>query len=130
MDSQRDQIKTEWKDEMWNRKWLSNFYLNRQNSQGGDLALGVEKDIESTLVICGRWWCGSFVSSSSIRRNSCKMIVGYGPQENDKLEKKNNFWEFIENGAEFNGQGVIMQMDDGWKSICCRFSGKWSKPSK
>ena len=26
------------------------FYLNRQNSQGGEIALGVSKDFESTLV--------------------------------------------------------------------------------
>ena len=26
------------------------FYLNRQNSQGGGIALGVSKDFESTLV--------------------------------------------------------------------------------
>ena len=29
------------------------FYLSRQESQGGGLALGVDKDIESTLIRAG-----------------------------------------------------------------------------
>ena len=26
-----------------------------------------------------------------------RIVVGYGPQENNAIEKKRNFWSFIEN---------------------------------
>ena len=43
-----------------------------------------------------------------------RIILGYGPQENALIEKKNRFWDFIENEineAELEGHGVIVQMD-------------------
>ena len=43
-----------------------------------------------------------------------RIIVGYGPQENEKIEKKRNFWNFVENEiheAELNDHGIILQMD-------------------
>jgi hypothetical protein len=43
-----------------------------------------------------------------------RIVVGYGPQENDAIEKKRNFWSFIENEiteAEINSQGIMIQMD-------------------
>ena len=43
-----------------------------------------------------------------------RVIVGYGPQENALVEKKQKFWSFLEeeiNQAEIEGQGVLLQMD-------------------
>ena len=43
-----------------------------------------------------------------------RIIVGYGPQENSLKEKKEHFWEFIEEEAvraDQEGQGLIIQMD-------------------
>ena len=40
--------------------------------------------------------------------------MGYGPQENATREKKNKFWDFLENEireAEVKDHGVILQMD-------------------
>ena len=43
-----------------------------------------------------------------------RVITAYGPQENALKEKKNKFWEFLEeevNIAELEGDGLIIQMD-------------------
>ena len=90
------------------------FYLNRQESQGGGLAIGIDKDIESTLVREGNDTIEALVLQAVIGKLSVKIIVGYGPQENALKEKKENFWEFLEhetNKAELAEQGVIIQMD-------------------
>ena len=43
-----------------------------------------------------------------------RIITAYGPQENEKKAKKDDFWEFLENevnSAEFVEDGLIIQMD-------------------
>ena len=90
------------------------YYLNRQDSQGGGLALGVDKEIESTLVREGNDTTEAIVVQVFIEKLCIKIIVGYGPQENATKEKKEKFWEFIEeeaNKAEIEDQGLIIQMD-------------------
>ena len=90
------------------------FYLNRQKSQGGGLALGVEKNIESTLIRDGNDEVEVISVQVVLGGIPVRLITGYGPQENDIIEKKKNFWKFIENEiyeAELNDHGVILQMD-------------------
>ena len=62
---------------------------------------GIDKtEITSVLVIIGEI--------------PVRIILGYGPQENAAIEKKQKFWEFLEqeiSEAEILGQGVILQMD-------------------
>ena len=89
------------------------FYLNRQDSQGGGLAIGVYKEIESTLVREGDDNIGVTVVQVYIEKLCIQIIVGYGPQENATKEKKEQFWEFIEeeaNKAELEDHGLIIQM--------------------
>ena len=43
-----------------------------------------------------------------------RVVTAYGPQENALKNQKDKFWEFIEeevNNAEFEGNGLIIQMD-------------------
>ena len=90
------------------------YYLNRQNSQGGGLALGVLKTIESALVRDGDDNLEVISINALLGEVSTRVIVGYGPQESDNIEKKKNFWNFIENEvyeAELQNQGIMLQMD-------------------
>ena len=90
------------------------FYLNRQKSQGGGVALGVEKNIESTLIREGDDELEVISVQVVLGDVPVRIVVGYGPQENDKIEKKKNFWEFLEkeiHEAELNEHGFILQMD-------------------
>ena len=90
------------------------FQLNRQKSQGGGLALGVLKSIESALIRDGDDDIEVLSVYALLGDIPTRVIVGYGPQESDTVEKKRNFWNFLENEineAELENQGLMLQMD-------------------
>ena len=90
------------------------YYLSRQDSQGGGLALGVQKDIESTLVTEGNDETEVLSVQVVVGKIPVRIVLGYGPQENAPIDKKNRFWEAIEkevSQAEIEGHGVLLQMD-------------------
>ena len=88
--------------------------MYRQNSQGGGLAIGIDKEIESTLVREGNDDIEAFVVQVVLGKIPVKIIVAYGPQENALKEKKDKFWGFLEEEAykaELLDQGLLIQMD-------------------
>ena len=90
------------------------FYLNRQISQGGGIALGVEKSLESTLLNEGEKDIEVLSVKIFVEKFPIRIVTAYGPQENDLVDKKHRFWEFIENevnNAELEEEGIILQMD-------------------
>ena len=90
------------------------FYLSRQKSQGGGVALGVNKIFESTLLNEGDDETEVISVLVMVGSTAIRVIVGYGPQENASKDKKEKFWEFIENEvvqAESEHHGVIIQID-------------------
>ena len=90
------------------------FYLSRQKSQGGGIAVGINKMFQSTLISEGDDETEAISVLVVVGDIPIRVIVGYGPQENAPKEKKENFWEFIEKEviqAETEGQGIIIQMD-------------------
>ena len=90
------------------------YYLNRQNKHGGGLAVGIENNIESTLIREGDDNIEALSIQIILKQLPVRIIVGYGPQENDNIDKKTQFWNFIEqeiNEAEIAEHGIILQMD-------------------
>ena len=90
------------------------FYKSRQESQGGGLAIGVSKILESTFVNEGDEGTEVMSIVVVVGKIEIRVLVGYGVQENASKEKKDKFWEFIENEvieAESQGQGILIQMD-------------------
>ena len=90
------------------------YYRNRQNSQGGGIALGVDKNLKSTLIREGDNETEAISVKIFLNDIEFRIITAYGPQENALKEQKEQFWEFIEqeiNAAELQGEGVIIQMD-------------------
>ena len=90
------------------------YYLSRQHSQGGGLALGVSKDIESALIREGD--DDTEILSVQIVAGDfpIRIVTGYGPQENSNSSKKEKFWEFLEQEliqAEIENQGLLVQID-------------------
>ena len=97
-----------------NSKDFQIYHLNRQNKQGGGLAVGVKNDIESTLIREGDDTTEALSIQIVLENMPIRIIVGYGPQENAEIEKKKKFWNFIENEifeAEVANHGIIFQMD-------------------
>ena len=90
------------------------YYLSRQESQGGGIALGVSKDLKSTLIKEGSDETEALSVKKCLEESEVRVITAYGPQENAPKEKKTKFWEYLEeevNCAELEGDGLIIQMD-------------------
>ena len=90
------------------------FYLSRQKSQGGGLAVGVSKMLESTLLSEGDDETEVVSVLVVVGDIPIRVIVGYGVQENAPREKKEKFWDFLEKEilqAETENQGVLIQID-------------------
>ena len=90
------------------------FYLNRQCSQGGGLAIGVNRDFESTLIREGNDDLETISIQILAGKIPIRTVLAYGPQENSKKEKKSLFWEYLEeevNQAELEEDGLVIQMD-------------------
>ena len=90
------------------------YYLSRQNMQGGGIAIGIDKMLESTMLNSGNDETEIMSVLVVIENISIRIIVAYGVQENASKEKKDRFWEFLEEEvfqAEKENQGVIIQMD-------------------
>ena len=90
------------------------YYLSRKEIQGGGIAIGVDREIESTLVREGNDSIEALVVQIVIDNFPIRIVVAYGPQENDLKEKKEEFWNFLEEEAtkaELIGCGFMVQMD-------------------
>ena len=87
---------------------------NRQESQGGGIAIGVDKDLKSTLIKEGEMETEAISVKIFLKDLEIRVITGYGPQENALKIQKERFWEFLEdeiNQAELEGDGAIVQID-------------------
>ena len=82
------------------------YYLNRKEKCGGGVAIGVEKGIESTLVNEGNDETECLVVKIEVKDIRIKIIGGYGPQENASKDKKEAFWNFLDEEVM-----VLIQMD-------------------
>ena len=90
------------------------FYLNRQTSQGGGIALGVNKDYDSTLIKEGNDETEAIAVKIFLKEMEVRTVCAYGPQETASKDKKDKFWEFLEEeviSAELEEDGLIIQMD-------------------
>ena len=90
------------------------YYLSRKESQGGGIAIGVIKDLESTLIREGDDQTEAMAVQVVVGELPISVITAYGPQENAIIEKKKKFCQFLEEEvcrAEFEGNGLILQMD-------------------
>ena len=96
---------------------LSNYqvyYLDSEKSQGGGVALGVNKDLESALIREGDDDTEVISVKVFMEKIPIRAIAAYAPQENEVKEKKEKFWDFLEkeaDDAEIEGDGLIVQMD-------------------
>ena len=90
------------------------YYKNRQESQGGGIALGVSKEFESTLIKEGEGEVEALSVKVFLKEIQVRAVTAYGPQENETVQLKNKFWAHLDlevAAAENYETGVIIQMD-------------------
>ena len=104
----QNQIKTE------SCKKFTIYELLRKKSNGGGLALGVHHDLQPAWVDQGDDEVEVIVVEVWVNDFPIRIVNGYGPQLSDSIERKQNFWAFIEKQVEnaiVAGAGLIIQMD-------------------
>ena len=71
------------------------YYLSRQKSQGGGLAIGVVKDFESTLIREGDDETEAMSVEVVVGPLPIRIINAYGAQETAPKEKKEKLWSLL-----------------------------------
>ena len=87
----------------------------RSNKNGGGLALGILKDLEPVWLKDG----GDLVEALTVKISldnsiDIRLTNAYGPQVYDNQDKKDKFWEYLENEVFYcknEGHGCLMMMD-------------------
>ena len=90
------------------------YELIRTSKQGGGLAIGALNEIEPAFISEGDDETEILVIEVKLNDLETSCINGYGPQENDGMEKKVKFWERIGNEVEdaiVNDKALLFQMD-------------------
>ena len=57
------------------------YYLSRQETQGGGIAIGILKDLESTLIREGKDQVEAMAVQVVIGELPCSIITAYGPRK-------------------------------------------------
>ena len=82
--------------------------------KGGGLAIGVLNTLEPSWINEGDDDAEALTVEIWIEGFPIRLICGYGPQEGDKTERKDKFWDYLNsevNNARNDGAKVIIQMD-------------------
>ena len=89
-------------------------HLRTVKTAGGGILMAVLQELSPALVRDG----GEFVEAITVDINVKKMQIvctsAYGPQEKDSLEKKTQFWDYLDEHAkraDLEGKGFILQGD-------------------
>ena len=85
-----------------------------KGQNGGGLALGVLNVLEPSWVSEGDDDAEAITIEIWVEGFPIRLVCAYGPQEGDKKERKNKFWEYLTTEAKKatkTGAGLIIQMD-------------------
>ena len=90
------------------------FELVRKSKGCGGLALGALHTLNPTWLGEGNDEIECLSIEITVQKLKIRCVVGYGPQEGDKNERKEKFWNHLDlevAAAENQGTGFILQMD-------------------
>ena len=91
------------------------FELVRESKDGGGgLAIGCLPELKPVLARKGCDKTEAMSVDISVQNMKIKCVIGYGPQENSKIEYKKNFWKYLEEEvitARDNNIGFILHID-------------------
>ena len=93
--------------------------LIRKNSGGGGLAIGVDKNLNPVWIDEGNDEVEVITVEARADDFRFRCVAAYGPQEGDKIEKKEQFWGKLNNeveNASTDDCGFILQMDGNMKA--------------
>ena len=93
-------------------------HLRSEKTAGGGIFMAVMKELNPALARDGGAEVEALTVDIHVKKMKISCITAYGPQEKDSREKKENFWQFLDEEAlraHNEGNGVIIQGDlDAW----------------
>ena len=90
------------------------FELVRKNKNGGGLAIGCLKELKPVWMREGNDDVEALSIEIVLKDMKIRCVVAYGCQENDLNDRKESFWEYLDDDvqqAAIAGSGFILQFD-------------------
>ena len=90
------------------------YELVRKDRNGGGLALGVAVELQPAWVREGDDGVEALSVIISLKNMEIRCCVAYGCQETEKIDKKENFWRYLDEEvlqSELSGTGFILHFD-------------------
>ena len=72
------------------------FELIRENKDGGGLALGCAKELQPVWIREGNSQTETLSVEIFVKNMKIRCCIAYGPQENDHVAKKEEFWNYLD----------------------------------
>ena len=94
--------------------YISYEHLRTEKTAGGGLYMAFKTDLNPALARDGGEEVEAITVDISIKKMQIVCTTAYGPQEKDPREKKDIFWQFLEEEAKrakHEGKGFILQGD-------------------
>ena len=82
--------------------------------RGGGLAIGALSDVKPVLIKQGDDDCECLSVQVEIGPMTIVCVVGYGPQLCDSSERKQKFWNYLEQEVQYSidkAAGIVIQID-------------------
>ena len=89
-------------------------HLRSEKTAGGGIFLAIEKGLSPALVRDGGQNIEAITVDISVKKMQITCVTAYGPQEKEASEKKDMFWQYLEEDAiraNYEGKGFILQGD-------------------
>ena len=90
------------------------FELIRKDKDGGGLALGCAQELQPVWLREGSNQVEAMSVEIFVRNMKMRCCIAYGPQENENIEKKEEFWKYLDEDvlqATASGSGFILHFD-------------------
>ena len=88
--------------------------IRSEKDSGGGLAIGCKPELKPIWVKESQDPVEALSIDIFVKKLKIRCCVGYGCQENDNIDKKEAFWDYMDNEvieARKSGSGLIIQMD-------------------
>ena len=89
-------------------------HIRSSQNGGGGLSMGCSTKLSPVLTRHGGDEAKALTVNLRINKMNISCCTAYGPQNNDLLENKDNFWQYIDEEAklaERDGKGFLLQGD-------------------
>ena len=89
-------------------------HLRTEKTAGGGIFMAIERNLSPALVRDGGQNIEAITVDISVKKMQITCVTAYGPQEKEASEKKDMFWQYLEEDAiraNNEGKGFILQGD-------------------